>query len=186
MISYPMIRKIQIEKITKSLLKEAQSYFLDDFILLPPHSLIARYLISKKIKEVFGVNNYLPKNTEAGKPCFEKNIYWSISYKEDWVAIAVFDRPIGIDLEILIPRDASLFSFISDAEWKIIGKKSWKNFYILWTGKEALIKKLNLNIDAIKSIILTKKKEDIVSLAYNKRSYEVHTFQKDNLCYSLT
>ncbi len=181
--------KLQIINTTPSLLKSAKNYFQKEYVFnlknLPPESLIARYLVSKKMEGLFGVKNYVPETDENGTPLFEGGIFWSISHKEDNIAIAVSGEPVGIDLEIITARDESLFSFFKPYEWEKLGEKTWGNFYRLWTAKEALTKKLNLDLDRMKNISLIKINKDNLLLEYNGVRYEIQVFMKDKLVYSV-
>jgi phosphopantetheinyl transferase len=46
-----------------------------------------------------------------------------------------------VDIEVIRPRDDSLFSSFSEKEWNVIGEKNWESFYLLWSAKEVLVKK---------------------------------------------
>ncbi len=66
--------------------------------------------------------------TEKGKPYAEGLPYFSITHSGEWVAVALSDRPIGIDMELLRPVDPRLAERIgADPE----------HFFEEWTAKEA-------------------------------------------------
>jgi len=80
--------------------------------------------------------------------------YWSISHKGDWLAVAVHNKPVGIDIELNQPRDRSMFKIFSVDEWKTLGRKSWLNFYRGWTAKESALKALSLRLKDLKSVVI--------------------------------
>ena len=66
--------------------------------------------------------------TEKGKPYAEGLPYFSITHTENRVAVAVSDRPVGIDMERLRPADPRLAERIgADPD----------RFFEEWTAKEA-------------------------------------------------
>lgn len=69
-----------------------------------------------------------------------RNIYWSISHSKEYIAYSVSDYRTGIDIAEYEERDLSLLDTHREIEYKLLGAKNWKNFYLLWTAKEALIK----------------------------------------------
>ncbi len=84
------------------------------------------------------------------------NLHYSIShkYKDNYVflLIALSQRKIGADLELLEKKNLALLDFFKDDEYKTLGKKNWENFYILWTAKEAVIKLLKSSVDLRRKI----------------------------------
>lgn len=78
--------------------------------------------------------------TEKGKPYAEGLPYFSVTHSVDYVAVAVSDHPIGIDMELLRPVDPRLAERIGadparffeewtakEAHYKIYGNPSFKN-----------------------------------------------------------
>ncbi len=68
--------------------------------------------------------------------------HWSVTHKRLWSAAVIADRPVGIDIEHVLPRrNESVFDAVaSAAEWSIVGERSWPAFFRLWTAKEATLK----------------------------------------------
>ncbi len=88
---------------------------------------------------------------DKGKPC-TNGAYFSISHTENLVVCAVSDKPIGIDIEKVMPYSDKLAKRITnDAEYNYINKNGEKLTEI-WTLKEAIIKRDGKGISAIKSI----------------------------------
>jgi len=178
----------QIQKTTPQILQTAQNYFPRSYWQnLSKESLLARFLIAQKVIEQFKIKNFYPqfKSNGAVKFDLQKKIYFSLSHKNDFVAIAVSRQEIGIDLEILKNRHKSLWNNFKTKEWEILKQKDWLNFYFLWTAKEALIKKLQLNLNALKQIFLQNKNKNILNLQFEKKIFPVKIFQKENLIYAI-
>lgn len=68
---------------------------------------------------------------EKGKPFAEVPSYFSITHSGEWVAVAVSERPVGIDMEKIRPVDPRL--------GERIGAKP-ERFFEEWTAKEAHFK----------------------------------------------
>jgi len=61
-------------------------------------SLAVRALLRKAIEKNFGIKNYVVHCDENGKPTLEF-CYLSLSHSGRYVACAVSDKPVGIDIE---------------------------------------------------------------------------------------
>ncbi|MDD5770034.1 MAG: 4'-phosphopantetheinyl transferase superfamily protein [Candidatus Gracilibacteria bacterium] len=146
---------LKITKLNNNLLKEALNNLPKNYLeglyskINYKESIISRYLIYK-------YGGFLPEINKNGIPISHKNNYWSISHKKGLVFIGTGNNPIGIDIEIMVPRGEEIFSIHKEEEYELIGGKSLENFYRLWTIKESIIK-LNLSgIDLINKINLEK------------------------------
>ncbi len=90
---------------------------------------------------VFDVPASLDKilKNEYGKPYFENGPYFSVSHSKDFVAVAVSDMPVGIDIQFCdrtINTSGVEKRFFTAAE-----RLSTKDFFEIWTAKEAIVKK---------------------------------------------
>ncbi len=85
-----------------------------------------------------------------GKPSLPKphqHCHFSLSHSEDWVAIAMHEQPVGVDVEVfrvvysytdLVQR---FFSTEEFQQWNLCSpKKHTERFWDLWTLKEAFAK----------------------------------------------
>ncbi len=107
--------------------------------------ILARYAICKRsgaknAELVFGLNEY-------GKPILIKpeGIHFNISHSGEWVACAIDDNPVGIDIEMIKPVDYKISErFFSEKEYLFLMNQPeemrLKYFYIFWTLKESCIK----------------------------------------------
>lgn len=85
-----------------------------------------------------------------------QKLYWCLSHSLHFTAFIISDSPTGIDIAEYEERDESLFGVHSDIEYSLLSGKKWKNFYILWTAKEAIIKIKWGKLDDMKNICLQK------------------------------
>ena len=107
--------------------------------------ILARYAICKRLgvrnaELVFGLNEY-------GKPLLIEpdGIFFNISHSGEWVACAVADSLVGIDVEMIKPVDYKIAEgFFSEIEYLFLMNQPeetrQKYFYILWALKESFIK----------------------------------------------
>ena len=78
--------------------------------------------------------------TESGKPYINYPLFFSISHCEDRAYIAICDKPVGIDFEIIQGRNfSSTLNRFTKREREEISNSEDK-FLINWTVKEAYIK----------------------------------------------
>jgi len=106
---------------------------------------LARYALCKRL----GVKNkdlVFEKNT-YGKPVLLKpgGIHFNISHSGKWIACAVDENIVGIDIEIIEPIDfTSCESILSKEECAYLEAlpqdKKLKYFYMIWTLKESYVK----------------------------------------------
>lgn len=86
---------------------------------------------------------------EHGAPYLEHGPYFSISHSRQGIAVAVSDKPIGIDIEGLRHVDDGLVrKAMSEKEQEQINSSTVpeREFIRLWTRKEAYVKMLGTGI----------------------------------------
>lgn len=92
--------------------------------------------------------------TDKGKPYFPTlpQLYFSISHTKGLTLCALSNQPVGVDIETVRPRRASLPRFaLSPDEYRryeALGG-DWPAFYTLWTRKEAWCKYTGLGLQAL-------------------------------------
>ena len=80
-------------------------------------------------------------DTDSGKPYIKDQlILFSISHSGTYVAVAISEKPIGIDLQIHNQTDFTIFYPYFTPEERLYADKSVDNFYTLWTSIEAVAK----------------------------------------------
>lgn len=78
---------------------------------------------------------------DADRPLPNEGYYWSVSHARRLAAAVIADRPVGIDIEEIRPRDRELHEALAGPpEWTLLGDRSWRSFFRLWTAKEATLK----------------------------------------------
>ena len=79
---------------------------------------------------------------EMGKPYFkELPLYFNVSHSGVYLAIAVSERPVGIDIQE--PKNIKNGMFkkvVQSEEQKLIGSDKQRDFLRLWTLKESFVK----------------------------------------------
>ena len=66
------------------------------------------------------------------------DIHFNISHAGEYIACAVSNHPVGIDIEQQVQRDFHLFQALwSEEEKEQYDLQDIKTFYALWTGKES-------------------------------------------------
>lgn len=146
----------------------------------------AHDLLRAAIAHEFGDPDYHPVVDQDGRPCWNDGICWSITHKFPWVAAAVSREPVGIDLEVRCKRDPALFSLFTEKEWNLLGKRDWLPFYLLWTAKEAAIKRERATIDALCNIRLVAWRGSDLLLQYHGKDISVRSTVTDAYVCSLT
>lgn len=132
---------LQITHIDESLVGRAQKHFDESYKesltekAFYEESLAARYLISEQIW-----NHYIPLADNDGVPKYQDANRWSLSHKRGLIFLWVHSDSIWVDIEKIKKRDASLLDIFSENEYAMLWGKTWKNFYIMWTSHEAIVK----------------------------------------------
>jgi len=109
--------------------------------------ILARYAISLKS----GIQNkdLVFDENEYGKPLLKRpcTVHFNISHSGSWVACALDDAPVGIDIEETGPADLAIAQrFFSKNEYSLListpTEMQQEQFYRIWTLKESYIKAL--------------------------------------------
>lgn len=119
-------------------------------------SLVADLLVRLKIKERTHLENHriLFATNEYGKPVLASEadaraakIHFNVSHSGEWIACAISDTPVGIDIERMDPSiDLSIArKFFSHPEYGHIERCGTRHekvslFYDYWTLKESFVK----------------------------------------------
>ncbi len=131
-----------------------------------PLGVVGRYLLYKEWGE------WPLSNVDGSpQPCAGK--HWSLSHAGNFVAVAWSQSEVGIDIEVPVPRSDLLWAQWTEAEWQILRTKNWFNFYVLWTAKEALVKKLSCTLDGLPDMCLTGREGLTLYLRFRGEQYTV-------------
>ena len=111
------------------------------------YACLKSYLILQDLlREHYGIEGDLVFSyNEHGKPMLKEvsNIHFSISHCKEAIAVAVADRPVGIDVETLRMPSEALVEKVMDEGEKLrfdISDTPEDFFTALWTAKEAVMK----------------------------------------------
>jgi 4'-phosphopantetheinyl transferase len=139
------LHKDEIEKLSRFHQQKDQQRFITSHAAL--RFLLGKYLklSPKKIQFVADQNK---------KPLLDEhdNLHFNISHSGDWILIAISNFSIGIDVE-KIENDFSYQEILSlnfskkEIEFIKNSNQPRKNFYLLWTRKESLMKATAKGID---------------------------------------
>lgn len=81
------------------------------------------------------------RQDENDRPVANAGFHWSIAHKRDYVVAAIADHSVGVDVECIKPRSREHFDEVAeDKEWAVLGGRSLRDFFRLWTAKEAALK----------------------------------------------
>jgi len=116
-----------------------------------------------------------------GAPVPLQGYHWSISHKRRWAAAVITDRPVGIDIEYIAPRRHDLFDGVGAAdEWRLLGDRSWRSFFRLFTAKEATLKANGVGIGHLSVCRLVEVLDDRhVLTKYENRDWWIEHFEHD-------
>jgi hypothetical protein len=125
---------------SQELLDDARSYFPGDYInKLSNKAFLKESIIGRlQISRVIG-NTYFPETIEWIPHMYDEN-FWSLSHKQWVVFFGVWKTNIGVDIELVKPRDISLLDTFLQSEYDALGWKNWDNFYRFWTCHESMVK----------------------------------------------
>lgn len=98
-------------------------------------------ILDEKLK-TFSLSSADVLKTPSGKPYIKDDpVCFSISHSGGFGAVAICDKPIGVDLQSFVPvgKYAAILSRFFESERKFIGKDG-KKFAKVWAAKEAFVK----------------------------------------------
>ena len=106
------------------------------------HSMAAGLLL----KCVLKASDDSLRHTPEGKPFVEDSVRFSLSHGGNYAALAVMDSEVGVDVEPIAQMKQDGFRMIAkrvfspdEIAW-MNGADEKKNFFILWTKKESILK----------------------------------------------
>ncbi len=108
--------------------------------------------------------------------------HWSVSHKRQWAVAVIADRPVGIDIEHIAPRPRTLFDALAGAdEWRLMGGRTWHDFFRLWTAKEATLKANGVGIAGLGDCRLSEVLTDThMTLEFRDRTWRIEQFFHDD------
>ena len=124
---------------------------------------VAYALLEDMLRRYFDITKPTILKNENGKPYVEnEGVHFSISHTSGLASCVVADTPVGVDCEKIaaksdvdIQKFANRFFVENEVELLKEGGFNSTDFYRLWTGKEAVIKKRGSNMSDLKNIDVT-------------------------------
>ncbi len=112
--------------------------------------------------------------TAGGAPIPWQGTCWSLSHKPDRVAGIAAVAPVGIDLEIVRPVAAGMYSRTgTQAEWALLGDGGPEAFFRLWTAKEAVLKAAGEGLRGLGACRLQRACGPCLELVHRQRAWTV-------------
>lgn len=117
-------------------------------------------LLAEAVRQVWGMAA-LPgiARLPGGKPVFPGHPDWhfSLSHSGGLALVALADRPVGADIEVIRPRGAGLPAYVyQGAEYDrfLALGGDWPAFYTLWTETESILKYTGEGLKAMRRAAL--------------------------------
>lgn len=140
------------------------------------------WLMLVEMLKGLGVTNFDLQHNEHGKPSLVHypDIHFNISHCKNGLAVAVDDKPIGIDIESFRQPDSALLKKTMN-ETEAAQIHSTEDFIRFWTMKEAVLKLRGTGIiDDLHGVLdgkgyrlettVNREKQYVVTVAFNKES----------------
>lgn len=142
------------------------------------------------LKELIG--DYLPFTgdgvwtyNEHGKPYWENGPHFSISHCNQGIAVAVNDKPVGVDIEAIRRADKDLIKrvmYAREQEQIAQATEPDRAFTRLWTQKEAIVKWRGTGIESFEQL------QHLLIPAFDRdvnKPDVLQTFEKEKYIYSI-
>ena len=172
---------------TDQLYHEAKNFFLQewrsDLMVKNQTSLVWAYLITQYLRQNWKPNFMF---MDGVRTCEE--MFFSLSHSEDFMMIAIDNKKVAVDIEVIHHRDVSLLRNVKIPRSQYT---KWENFYIQRCAKECLVKFLNLTSSDTKEMKIVKfdphkhysidewQFESMITMSYKWTEYRVHVDVKN-------
>lgn len=159
------------------------------------------YFPAKLYRNFFLKHAYRLSETEllkANTKHKRKSDFFSASYSGESLLLGISKEKIGVDLEIIKPRDKSLLNTYKAELGTYFWIADWNHFYLLRTAKEAILKASDSeNLDVIHKISLNSAEKKIQKIwdktfgrelifSFQKKTWKVRSFEDWEKAYSIT
>lgn len=150
-------------------------------------SLKSYLMLSSLLKDTFGVESFRVETGEYGKPYLADypHIHFNISHCKNAIAVAVSDRPVGIDVESLRSFSEGLLDKTMNSREKseiLLSRIPEQTFSMYWTRKEAVFKLQGTGItDNLHGILTDKTMTDTIVNHEKGYAASVAVFSEDGL-----
>lgn len=146
---------------------------------------VISYILLTKALSDYGVTNPGFETGTNGKPFLKnnKNLFFNISHTGNGVAVAVDEKPVGIDIQDILPvRDGVIERCFSQEEKEIIFNSSSpeRDFTRLWTLKESAVKFSGETVASLRNYCFEETEK-----SFEKYGRKFTTFERKNLFISV-
>ncbi len=125
-------------------------------------SIVARIILKNLLLEAYGIKDgYNIGFQTNGQPYYlnSPNVYISLSHSGDYAAAVVSDKPIGIDIQVLKSVNENLVKRVCVCdELDYVKTSRSKEFFKLWTVKEAYSKCTGIKLQDVFKLSFVKDK----------------------------
>jgi len=151
--------------------------------------LCGRVLAKSVIGELLGIKPESVKISvdKSGRPFLKgrpAEFDFNLSHGGDWVVLMIGRGPVGVDVEKISPIETGVvsgFSVLSDEECEYLAEKDWREFYRVWTLKEAFFKTGGVRTLADARICFKKNKiADLKGRGGKKWNFSFFNLDKDH------
>ena len=136
-------------------------------------SLLATHLVNQLL-EKSNIKNVLLQTDADRKPYLENSdLFVSISHSGEFVACAIDDKPIGIDIEKIKSVSDKLINFVCNEDEKeyvfeneFSDEEKFNRFFEIWTAKEAVFKKSKVQHNLCSTKVMNVDKQTFIIDGY--------------------
>jgi len=151
--------------------------------------LFGRVLAKSVIGGLLGIKPGLVRISvdKSGRPFLKgrpAEFDFNLSHGGDWVVLMIGRGSVGVDVEKISPIEMEVvlgFSVLSDEEREYLAEKDWREFYRIWTLKEAFFKTGGVRTLADARICFKKNKiADLKGRGGKKWNFSLFNLDKDH------
>lgn len=147
---------------------------------LADESIEARYHLLWYLQDTYWYHWILDKDIYNKPIPIEFNgwlLFWSIAHTENYIACIISDDRVGIDIAEIKFRNSALLMIFPEYEYILIGERNWETFYILWTSKEALIKKIYWKIEDMGEMYVQSYTDNRMIISFYQKEYTIYCIE---------
>lgn len=146
---------------------------------------VISYLLLRKALSDYGITDFETETGKNGKPFLktDKAIYFNISHTGGGVAVVADEKPVGIDIQDILPvRNGIIERCFSDEEKNAVlnSASPEREFTRLWTLKEGAVKYSGETVASLKNFCFADSGK-----AFEKYGRKFTTLERENLFISV-
>lgn len=137
--------------------------------------LASRILLQELLHSMNIDGAQLTKNSQ-GRPLINiPGLHVSISHNSKYTAVALSDKPVGVDVELISPRIGRVkHKFMNLGDFQlVVGEEDLAGMHLVWSAKEAMFKYHSAGeLDFRENLFLEKAKEGLLQGRIKKENEE--------------